>query len=209
MNPLTFDQGKKIYLEQVPMGDPTYRTVRWGKGLQVWMVEGRFYRGSNKAPDGPDKSIWGREQMAWLKRTLLESDADFRVLISPTPIVGPDRDNKADNHANSAYKYEGDHFRDWTRQLNNFYTCCGDRHWQYMSIDPASKLREFSCGPASDAHAGGNPKPEPEIQPFLRVKGGYLTVSVFKEQGIPTIAFRHHDVHGKVVHEFLDHPKKQ
>jgi len=107
MNPLTFKQGFKIYREQVPMGDETYRTVRWGKNLQVWMVEGRLYRSPNTMKDGPGKTIWGEEQMAWLKRTILASDADFRVLISPTPVVGPDRDKgKNDNHSNDAFAYE-------------------------------------------------------------------------------------------------------
>lgn len=204
MNPLTFEQGFAIYREQVPMGDLTYRTVRWGKGLQIWMVEGRLYRSPNTLPDGPDKTIWGAEQLAWLQRSIEKSDADFRVLISPTPIVGPDRDRgKNDNHANTAFTYEGNLFRSWTEssKLRNFYTCCGDRHWQYMSIDPKSGLREFSCGPASDEHAGGNPK-QPDWQPFLRVKGGFLTVSVNKSAGTPKISFRHHDVHGKVVHSF-------
>ena len=204
MNPLTFEQGFGIYREQVPMGDLPYRTIRWGKGLQVWVVEGRLYRSPNNMEDGPDKTIWGKEQLAWLKRTIMESDAGFRVLISPTPIVGPDRDRgKNDNHSNDAFAHEGDHFRSWTKEqkLRNFYTCCGDRHWQYMSIDPQTSLREFSCGPASDVHAGGNPE-QPDWQPFLRVKGGFLSVSVSKDNDVPTIAFRHHDVHGKVVHEF-------
>ena len=204
MNPLTFEQGFSIYREQVPMGDDLYRTIRWGKGLQVWVVEGRRYRSANTAKDGPGKTIWGKEQLAWLKRTIMESDADFRVLVSPTPIVGPDRDKgKNDNHANDAFAYEGNLFRSWTAEaeLKNFYTCCGDRHWQYMSVDPKSGLREFSCGPASNKHAGGNPK-QPDWQPFLRVKGGFLTVNVFQSDDTPTIAFRHHDVHGKVVHEF-------
>lgn len=204
MNPLTFEQGFDIYREQVPMGDLTYRTVRWGKGLQIWMVEGRLYRSPNTMEDGPEKTIWGNEQKQWLKRTILASDADFRVLISPTPIVGPDRDKgKNDNHANDAFAHEGTEFRGWTKQqgLKNFYTCCGDRHWQYMSIDPDSGLREFSCGPASDVHAGGNPE-QPDWQPFLRVKGGFLSVSVFKKDDVPTIAFRHHDVHGNVVQEY-------
>ncbi len=204
MNPLTFEEGFDIYREQVPMGEQTYRTIRWGKGLQIWMVEGRLYRSPNTMDDGPEKTIWGKEQLAWLKRTLLESDANFRILISPTPIVGPDRgEGKNDNHSNQAFAYEGNHFRQWTKQqqLRNFYTVCGDRHWQYMSVDPTSDLREFSCGPASDIHAGGNPA-QPEWQKFLRVKGGFLSVNVFKTQGSPTIAFRHHDVHGKVVHEW-------
>ncbi|MGB0600339.1 MAG: alkaline phosphatase D family protein [Rubripirellula sp.] len=204
MNPLTFEQGFDVYREQVPMGDSTFRTIRWGKGLQIWLVEGRLFRSANTMPDGPGKTIWGTEQLDWLKRTILASDAEFRVLISPTPIVGPDRDKgKNDNHANEAFAHEGNQFRMWTKQQNlkNFFTCCGDRHWQYMSIDPGSELREFSCGPASDLHAGGNPE-QPDWQPFLRVKGGFLTVAVRRQNGIPVIAFRHHDVHGKVVHEF-------
>lgn len=211
MNPLTFEQGLEIYREQVPMGDRLYRTVRWGKGLQVWMVEGRDFRSPNNMPDGPDKLIWGKEQRDWLLKSILESDADFRVLISPTPIVGPDRARgKNDNHSNDAFATAGNFFRNWTAEnnLKNFYVCCGDRHWQYLSIDPKTKLHEFSCGPASDIHAGGSPGREPEIQPFHRVKGGFLSVSVFRKDGEPRIAFRHHDVKGKVVNEFTADPKR-
>jgi alkaline phosphatase D len=205
MSPLTFQQGFAIYREQVPMGEKTYRTVRWGKGLQVWMVEGRLYRSPNNMPDGPDKLIWGRQQRDWLMKSILASDADFRVLISPTPIVGPDRDRgKNDNHANEAFQHAGDFFRNWTKQqgLKNFYICNGDRHWQYLSVDPNTGLREFSCGPASDQHAGGNPE-QPSWQPFLRVKGGFLTVHVSQQGGKPSIAFRHRDVQGNEVHEFV------
>ena len=70
-------------------------------------MEGRDYRSPNDMPDGPGKTIWGEEQMAWLKKTAAESDAAFRILISPTPIVGPDRENKRDNHANKVFKHEG------------------------------------------------------------------------------------------------------
>lgn len=206
MNPLTFEQGKKVYLEQVPMdGDKTHRTVRWGKHLQVWMVEGRFFRSPNNMPDGPDKLIWGKKQREWLKRTLLESDASFKVLVSPTPIVGPDRPKgKNDNHSNDAFATAGNHFRDWTKEhkLNNLFVCCGDRHWQYLSVDPKTHLHEFSCGPASDKHAGGSPGRDKEMQPFHRQKGGFLSVSVTQPQGVPTIVFRFHDVHGKPVYEF-------
>jgi len=204
MNPLTFKQGLGLFREQVPMGNETYRTVRWGKGLQVWMVEGRDFRSANDIPDGPGKTIWGAEQLRWLQQSILASDADFRVLISPTPIVGPDRPTKADNHANAAFTYEGNLFREWSQKhaAENFFVCCGDRHWQYMSIDPKTKLREFSCGPASDEHAGGTPGEDREYQPFHRVGGGFLSVSVTRKDDVPSIAFRHHDVQGKIVHEF-------
>lgn len=204
MKPFTFKQGLATFLEQVPIGKHTYRTVRWGQGLQIWMVEGRDFRSPNNMPDGPDKTIWGKEQMAWLKKSVAESDAKFRVLISPTPIVGPDRGKKNDNHANEGFTHEGDLVRAWAGSLQNFYVCCGDRHWQYMSIDPRTKLREFSCGPVSNEHAGGSPGHDPKIQPFHRVRGGYLSASVFQEKDQPTIAFRFHNVQGKVVYEFKD-----
>ena len=204
MKPFTWEQGLTTFREQVPMGEKTYRTVRWGKGLQVWMVEGRDFRSANNMPDGPHKSIWGKEQLAWLQSTVEESDASFRVLISPTPIVGPDRSTKNDNHSNAGFAYEGNLVRSWAGGLKNFYVCCGDRHWQYMSVDPGSKLREFSCGPVSDQHAGGTPGANPDYQPFHRVKGGFLSVSVFQDQTRPTIAFRFHDIHGKVVYEFQE-----
>ncbi|MCZ6673717.1 MAG: alkaline phosphatase D family protein [Verrucomicrobia bacterium] len=205
MNPLTFEEGFDVYREQVPIGDQLYRTIRWGKGLQIWLVEGRMYRSPNTMPDGPEKLIWGHEQREWLMRTILESDAEFKVLISPTPIVGPDRSQgKNDNHSNEVFAHAGNYFRNWTKEQNlkNFYVCNGDRHWQYMSVDPATGLREFSVGPPSDIHAGGNPPQDHRIQPFMRVGGGFLTVSVTRESGAPTIAFRHHDVDGKVVHEY-------
>ncbi|MCC6155192.1 MAG: alkaline phosphatase D family protein, partial [Candidatus Hydrogenedentes bacterium] len=87
MGDFTFAQGQAVFLEQVPMSEKTYRTFRWGKDLQIWLVEGRDFRSANDLPDGPEKTIWGKDQKEWFKKTVAESDASFRVLISPTPIV--------------------------------------------------------------------------------------------------------------------------
>ena len=91
MGDLTFAQGQEIFRQQVPLGKTIYRTFRWGRDLQIWFTDGRDFRSPNDIPDGPEKTIWGTEQKAWLQRTLLESDATWKILISPTPIVGPDR----------------------------------------------------------------------------------------------------------------------
>lgn len=196
---LTFEEGLKIFRQQVPMGQLTYRSFRWGKNLQIWITEGRDFRSANNLKDGPDKTIWGARQKAWLFRTLKESDATWKVLISPTPLVGPDRDNKGDNHANRAFKHEGDEARSWFRSHvpDNFFVICGDRHWQYHSVHPESGLNEFSVGAACDEHAGGSPGENPDYHRFHRVKGGYASVVVEEK----SISFRHHDVHGQVVYE--------
>jgi alkaline phosphatase D len=154
-------------------------------------------------PDGPDKTIWGDEQKAWFKRTVQESDATFRVLISPTPMVGPDRDNKGDNHANKAFTHEGDELRRFIASQKNMVTVCGDRHWQYVSVHPETKVREYSCGPASDEHAGGWRQEDnrPDYHQYLNVTGGFLSAIVERVEDTPTLIFRHHDVDGNVLNE--------
>lgn len=197
---LTFAQGVQLFREQTPTSGPPYRTFRWGKHLQIWLVEGREYRSPNFAPDGPDKSIWGLEQMRWLQESMAASNATFRLLITPTPIVGPDRKNKRDNHCNKNFQHEGEQVRRFLSGLTNTHIVCGDRHWQYVSVDPKTGLREYSCGPSTDKHAGG--WNQQDVRPehrFLRVKGGFLSVNVSDDEE-PTIVFSLHDVNGRVVH---------
>jgi len=203
MRPMTFEEGRRIFLQEVPMGERTFRRARWGKAIEVWFVEVRDFRSPNDGKDGPAKTIWGAEQRRWLMETLLASDADWRILASPTPIVGPDRKAKADNHANASFAHEGKAFRAWAaKELgSNFFVVCGDRHWQYHSVDPGTGLVEWSCGPASDEHAGGSPGFDGDYHRFHRVKGGFLSVSVTKAGERSAIAFRLHDVKGTVVHE--------
>jgi alkaline phosphatase D len=200
MGKFTFAEGQQIYPQQVPLAGPLYRTFRWGKWLQIWLTDGRDFRSRNNLADGPDKTIWGREQKAWLKKTLLESDARWKVLVSPTPLVGPDRPAKNDNHSNAGFTHEGNEFRQWAKEHvpNNFFTVCGDRHWQYHSVHPDTGLHEFACGAGSDQHASGTPGYNETYHRFHRVKGGFFSVTVRDGQ----IAFRHHDVEGRVVHEW-------
>lgn len=199
---LTWEQGLAIFREQFPVGDKPYRTFRWGKDLQIWMLEGRDFRSSNKIPDGPEKTILGAEQKKWLFETMSASEATFRILISPTPILGPDRGEKNDNLANKGFAREGDEVRTFLNTLSATYVICGDRHWQYVSREIEGGVTEFSCGPGSDSHAGGFSMKNREPQHrFLRIKGGFLSVEVNRAEKVPKISLRHHDVRGEVVHE--------
>jgi alkaline phosphatase D len=200
---LTFAEGQRIFHEQAPMGGQSYRTIRWGRDLQVWFTDGRDYRSPNKMPDGPDKTIWGAEQKAWFKRTVKESTATWKVLVSPTPLVGPDRKNKNDNHSNEGFTHEGDELRAWLKANapDNFFVVCGDRHWQYHSVHPVSGLQEFSVGAASNSHAGGSPGEDKTYHKFHRVKGGFLCVELRPEGKESEIAFQLRDVDGAVGYE--------
>lgn len=204
MGTFTFKQGQQIFLDEVPMGKKTYRTIRWGKDLQIWLPEGRDFRSPNPMPDGPGKTIWGKEQMAWFKKTVKESNATFKVLISETPLVGPDRGNKNDNYANVGFKYEGDILRKFISEQKNMVVVTGDRHWQYISKDAVTGLLEFSCGPGADAHAGGW-KQEDKLPEhiYLNVVGGFLEGSVNQIDGKPTLTFRHYSPDGKLLNKYI------
>lgn len=176
---LTFDQGLSIFREQVCMGESTYRTVRWGKHLQIWMTENRDFRSPNRMPDGPNKTILGDEQKQWLKRTISESNATFKFVISPGPLVGPDKKGKSDNHANDAFQNEGQELREFLASVPNSYVICGDRHWQYCSQDPETKLIELGCGPVNDEHDfGGDPGYDARYHRYFGSRGGFLGIRI-------------------------------
>ena len=211
-----------MFQEQLPVVDPaerepvTYRTHRVSRDLQVWFVEGRDDRSPLDQPDGPRKTIWGAEQKAWLMKTLEESDATFKLLISSTPMVGPDSSSKRDNHTNfNGYRHEGDEFFEWLAESGitseEFFIACGDRHWQYHSIRPDG-YEEFSSGALVDANAilGSFPgdanttDPDGKIQqPFHapEASGGFLIISVVPDGTAARAEFRFYDETGKLLYE--------
>ncbi len=203
---VSFERGLKLFNEeQFPAAGPRYKTVRWGKDLQFWLLEGRDFRSANDAEDGPDKTIFGEEQKRWLAETLKASDAKFKLIFSPTPIVGPDRKGKKDNHANVPFAYEGKQLRELFSGIDGLIVLCGDRHWQYASVQPETNLWEFGCGPGSDKHQFGWKKGDerPEHR-FLRVAGGFLSGEVVygADGEEPSLVLRHHKVTGEDVSEF-------
>jgi alkaline phosphatase D len=94
--------------------------------------------------------------------------------------VGPDRDNKHDNHSNKDFAHEGNELREFIASQQNIVVVCGDRHRQYVSVDPQTGLREYSCGPVSDKHAGGWSQDDfrEKYHRYLNVIGGFLSVTV-------------------------------
>jgi alkaline phosphatase D len=205
---LTADEGKMVFLEQVPIQEPTFRTFRWGSGVQVWITDSRLFRSKNRKPNGPGKTIWGQEQKQWLKASLLESDAAFRIISNSTPMVGPDTIFTRDNHAAAfGFRHEAREFFDWAEEngINNLYLVVGDRHWQTHQVHPTG-VHQFACGAVSDIHAINTriesaPAPK-SVQPFLRKLGGFLSVKVEPRTTTWKIIFRFHNVDGKIVYEY-------
>lgn len=207
---LSYAEGRRIFHEQTPFpvdgllpidddlslndGKP-YRTVRWGKHLQIWLPETRDYRSPNDMDgDDPKKTMLGDEQKEWLARTLRESDATFKVVIFAIPVIGPDRPPEATPEEDRELGVKR-FFRPpridnltnpiWSRQREELLTevlsgagnvilVVGDRHWKYHSAWPSKRdpqIHEFSCGSTSDFHAKTGLRmvgvPTPEEDPLM------------------------------------------
>ncbi|WP_186775747.1 beta-propeller fold lactonase family protein [Rubripirellula tenax] len=206
--------GIGMFREQLPIvpndapNPVTYRTIRVSHDVQIWMTEGRDYRSANEAPDGPEKSIWGTEQRDWLQAKLKASDAKWKLLISPTPMVGPDDAYKKDNHASLAgFRHEADSFFKWVNEnrIENLFLVCGDRHWQYHSVHPTG-VHEFACGALNDENSrmGVSPGAEYGTDPRGLIQqsysstepsGGFLQFIVGETLGVTFF-----DDQGKALH---------
>lgn len=190
--------GKEVFEEMHPVGRGPearpYRTFRWGRGLQIWLLEARECRYPNTRklsrygiqgltpPEAGHQSpylhypkycgtpsseeLWGPKQFAWLTESLKKSDATFKIIISPTPVLGPDQalylsatgrplEYKTDNHV-FRFRAEFARFLEFLRRerLRNVYIVSGDRHFvwhsRYESKDGTFALDEFGCGPFAD-----------------------------------------------------------
>jgi alkaline phosphatase D len=78
-------------IRQTP-GEPgrVYRKISYGPLLDVFMLDMRSYRGPNgeglEQSYGPDAYFLGPEQLAWLKRELLNSRATWKVIAADMPL---------------------------------------------------------------------------------------------------------------------------
>lgn len=62
-------------------GRGVYFKSSWG-GVDLFFLDCRYWRSENTQPDGPDKTMLGAGQLAWLKRELKQSSAPFKLLVN-------------------------------------------------------------------------------------------------------------------------------
>ncbi|MBI4587520.1 MAG: alkaline phosphatase D family protein [Candidatus Rokubacteria bacterium] len=87
--------GRRAFLEywpvQPPRDDPTrlYRKFRWGKLLEVFVLDTRQYRSPNQDPDGPGKTMLGPPQRRWLIDNVSTSTATWKLVVSSVSLSVP------------------------------------------------------------------------------------------------------------------------
>jgi alkaline phosphatase D len=115
VDPAMMAAGLQAFLEYMPVrqsvDDPNrlYRTFRWGKDVELFILDERQYRSAEAicyddqgeevqfptrmgdqacqdAINDPSRTMLGAEQKAWFKQALLDSDAKFKFIINEVPM---------------------------------------------------------------------------------------------------------------------------
>ncbi len=91
------EEGRKTFfnfspIETSPVNpNKIYRLFHWGKDLDLLILDARSNRSRNDITDTPEnnKTMLGKEQLAWLKQNLLNSNATWKIVSSDVPISIP------------------------------------------------------------------------------------------------------------------------
>ncbi len=72
----------------------TYTTVNWGD-IDLFLTDGRWWRSDDRILDSiggkpnPDKVMFGKQQMDWLKNSLVFSNAPFKIIVMGSQALNP------------------------------------------------------------------------------------------------------------------------
>lgn len=124
--------------------------------VQFFMLDCRFNRSPNKTPDGPDKTLLGAKQLAWLKRELLASKAKFKLLAQ-----GSEWQTFGSDDSYSRFLHERDAFLAWIdeQKIEGVVLLSGDRHFA-AGYHVLGRFVEFSSGPLGSGNATLRPNEE-------------------------------------------------
>jgi len=107
---------RRAFVEWNPLAgrEQLYRRLRWGRHLELFVLDTRSYRDPNGVPDTGTvpKTLLGTAQRRWLEQMLADSDATWKVVVSSVPLSIPTgsiqtgRDGWADQGTDGGFERE-------------------------------------------------------------------------------------------------------
>lgn len=164
--------GRQALLEywpiRTPATEPTrlYRRVRYGADLEIFILDTRQYRSRNADLDGPEKTMLGKAQLAWLLDGLTQSTARWKVIATSVPLSNPKAGSPATPGNDSwARATDGTGFQSELRtilntillqSIRNVVWLAADVHYMQVNAydtndDGVIDFHEFIAGPLSGA----------------------------------------------------------
>ncbi len=122
--------------------DVKYRSWRWGKGVECFLLDCRRYRSANAAPDDANKTMLGQVQRAWLVDAIRRSTATFKLVFTSVPL---DFGNTGLDHW-IGYLTERALLYDALTGVPGVLVVSADQHW-FAAHRHDRGIREFQVGP--------------------------------------------------------------
>jgi alkaline phosphatase D len=155
--------GRQAFVEAWPIrGDPArparlYRSLRWGRTAEIFILDTRQYRTPADAHDGPEKTMLGAEQKRWLFDGLTRSDAAVKIIATSVVLRFHARDSWG------GYGRERDEILRFIRdrRIGPVIFLAGDVHYAAWIRHPEGPYEgvagPLAAPPASAPHAAGRP----------------------------------------------------
>lgn len=176
-------------------------------GVDFFFLDDRYHRDPTDAPDGPDKTMLGAGQKAWLKAALKASKAPFKVIING---VGW---SFAETGSDSwtSYRHERNEIFDYIRdaKIEGVLLLSGDTHMGELNCIPWSEkggydLYDFCSSPLAQVPDNDFWEQSPEVR-MRPVWGKTVCFGIldFQMTETPTVTLNLHNVVGAPLWEPL------
>ena len=125
-------------------------------GVDFFMLDNRYHRSPDNAPDDGTKTMLGEKQLAWFKRELLASKAPVKVLA-----IGCEWQSHGLKNSWSNFKREREDVLKFLQDNNitGVLMVSGDRHFT-AAYQVIGKFIEVTSGPTGSANVTSKPTPE-------------------------------------------------
>jgi len=136
--------------------------IRYGD-VDVFLLDDRWYRSANRAPDGPGKTMFGAPQIEWLKNALLHSQAPLKLIAGGNQFLN--RANRFEGWNNFATEQKA--FLEWlaAQRIDGVVFLSGDRHFSELlrvARPGTYPLYEFTSSPLTSGPWDPPPQGEKE-----------------------------------------------
>lgn len=133
--------------------------------VDIFLLDDRYYRDDDAAPDAPGKTMLGAAQLDWLKRELLRSRATFKLIANGSRMLSerPPASTRRGGEGWHNHPEERRAFLDWlaAKRIDGVVFLSGDIHYTYLTERERPGLYplvELICSPlTSRIHPRPNP----------------------------------------------------
>jgi alkaline phosphatase D len=142
--------------------------ARYGD-VDVFLLDDRWYRSANRMLDDPAKTMFGEQQLAWLRNALVYSHAPLKLVVNGSQMWNRASRFEGLNH----YSHEQKALADWlvAQRVEGLLFASGDRHFsELLRIERpgAYPLYEFTSSPLTSRpfdNPGEAERANPDVVP--------------------------------------------